>query len=384
MVDSVTLVLEQYRRIEEQVRVVVLHPNFPSQHQLLSLVLGKCEYVRFSGQDLSDDALDAQLAAAWGIKKLKSTALLVLDEVDRAKPEALTRLVVEKLLPKVGRGRIVLMGRSLPVDLLHHPKLRGQVALLPIDPDHLLANYLDRPENAHLLEVWGLGSGRVAIDGREILQWDGVLPRALFFYLVDRGMATRSEIFASFWPTLSVREATNVFHVTKRKVNEVLGTDLTTFKSSYYYLAPEIHLQYDVSRFNFYVQESADLPPDEAEAHLREAVTLMRGQFIRSLSLPWVVQRREEIKVAYAEALLMLGRLVEARGDSHDALQWCMRAFHQLPVRSDIAEATIELCARAGLSAQGKEIYKLHRSALATSEHKKVTDAVRKAAAALG
>jgi hypothetical protein len=61
-----------------------------------------------------------------------------------------------------------------------------------------------------------------------------------------------------------------------------------------------------------------------------------------------------------------------------------MRAFHRLPGRSDIAEATLELCARTGHSAQGKEIYKLHRSSLATSEHKKVTDAVRKAASTLG
>ena len=41
-------------------------------------------------------------------------------------------------------------------------------------------------------------------------------------------MVTRDEIFETFWPGLPTKEATNVFHVTKRKISERLGYELTS------------------------------------------------------------------------------------------------------------------------------------------------------------
>ena len=69
-------------------------------------------------------------------------------------------------------------------------------------------------------------------------------------------MVTRAEIFQTFWPNLTTREATNVFHVTKRKISEVLGTELTVYGSSFYHISPQIQLSYDVSLFNQLVQDS--------------------------------------------------------------------------------------------------------------------------------
>jgi hypothetical protein len=379
-----SMITEQYSKLNAQTRVVVLHPNYAQQHRLLPQLLPQSHYVRLSGSSIGSQQVWSQIQSVWGTEALKSTATVIIDEADRAQSQALAEVVVEKLLPLLGKGRIILMGRALPVDVLHHPELASKVALLPVDPEHMLSDYRERMAGGHLIEVWGLGGGRVMIDGQQIDDWDGVLPRALFFYLIDRGMTTRADIFQSFWPSLTVREATNVFHVTKRKVNEVLGTDLTEFKASYYYLAPNIQLLYDVSRFNFCVQESADAEPAEAERLLREAIALVRGPFISTLRIPWVQQRRGEIAIAFTDALVMLGRLVEARGDSVEALAWYMRAFRYSPTRPDVAEHVLQLCRRVGRVVEGKEVYKVHRSALATEEHKKVSEGVRKAASALG
>jgi DNA-binding SARP family transcriptional activator len=384
MSNVASLITEQYAKLDPQTRVVILHPNYKQQHRLLPPLLSKGHYVRLAGSAMDARDVWSQIASAWDTSQLKQSATVLIDEADRAQSAALSEIVVEKLLPLLGKGRIILMGRALPMDVLHHPQLKGKVALLPVDQDHMLTDYRVRPEGGHLIEVWGLGNGRVMIDGRQVDDWDGVLPRALFFYLIDKGMTTRSDIFESFWPKLSVREATNVFHVTKRKVNEVLGTDLTEFKASYYFLAPSIELQYDVSRFNYCVQESADAEPAEAERLLREAVALMRGPFISTLHVPWVEQRRSEISIAFTDSLIMLGRLVEARGDHAEALSWFMRAFRQSPSRPDVAEHVLQLCRQVGRVVEGKEVYRHHRSALATEEHKKVSEGVRKAAAALG
>lgn len=384
MSNVVSLITEQYSKLDSQVRVVVLHPNYKHQHRLLPRLLSKAHYLRLQGDEMDVRGVWSQIESAWDTTQLKPSATVILDEADRAQPAVLSEIIVGRLLPLLRSGRIVLMGRALPNEVLHHPQLRGKVALLPVDQEHMLADYGARPDGGHLLEVWGLGRGRVMIDGRQIDDWDGVLPRALFFYLVDKGMTTRSDIFESFWPSLSVREATNVFHVTKRKVNEVLGTDLTEFKASYYFLAPSIQLHYDVSRFNYCVQESADAEPAEAERLLREAVALVRSPFISTLHVPWVESRRSEIAIAFTDALVMLGRLVEARGDQAEGLSWYMRAFRQSPARADVAEHVLQLCRQVGRVVEGKEVYRHHRSALATEEHRKVSEGVRKAAAALG
>ena len=52
-------------------------------------------------------------------------------------------------------------------------------------------------------------------------------------------MATRDDIFNTFWPSLSIKEATNVFHVTKRKVNEILGFETRYRVDNYAYIHRE-------------------------------------------------------------------------------------------------------------------------------------------------
>ncbi|MEO0563452.1 MAG: bacterial transcriptional activator domain-containing protein, partial [Chloroflexota bacterium] len=187
------------------------------------------------------------------------------------------------------------------------------------------------------------GKGRVLLNGQEVTQWDGHLPRSLFFYVVDRGMTTRNDIFQVFWPDLPVREATNVFHVTKRKINEVLGVNLTSYWSGFYRISSDIDLSYDAMQFSRMVQDSAVQSDEEARRLLSRAISLYRGEFLTSLDLPWVEQRRSALLQTYGEALVAQARISQDSGESARALGLYLRSALTNPQREDLVEHIMRL-----------------------------------------
>jgi two-component SAPR family response regulator len=208
-----------------------------------------------------------------------------------------------------------------------------------------------------LLEVRALGSGQVLIDGRQITQWDGALPRSLFFYFVDRGMTTRDEVFATFWPELSTREATNVFHVTKRKISEILGVDLTVYSSGFYRISPEIELHYDVVAFGESVQNSAVAEPEEAYELLDRAIALHERDFLSAVDQAWANKRRDELRRTYVDALTAQARIYEGRDMLAEALGLYNRAFGAFPQREDLARAQMRLYHQAGQPQRAMLVY---------------------------
>src|SRR5690606_6778276 len=245
---SYQLAAEQFQQLSPTSRVIVIHPTFARQHVILASLLDDAGsvYVRFDGRNLTRAQLDAQLQAALQAQNnqagLADVRQLLLDECDCAQPEALDALLTD-VLDRMPVGRVIVWTRHPPHALLENDNLRGQMSFVPVDESLMLWDYAQRNgEKKVLLEVRALGTGRVLRDGKSVDNWDGLLPRSLFFYLVDKGMTTRNDIFNTFWPNLSVREATNVFHVTKRKISEVLGTDLTVYWSGFYHISPDIEL----------------------------------------------------------------------------------------------------------------------------------------------
>jgi DNA-binding SARP family transcriptional activator len=365
MQTTVASLRQMLAALSENDKIVVVHPNFAGQHLLLAALPEVTHYIRLTGSSMNAAALEQEFAVALGSSKLKATDSLVLDESDRANDEALATFVTETLMPRLKKGRIILTGRKVPHALLAHPAASGKVQFLPVSSEQMWNDYAaPRPADTHILEVWALGSGRTLIDGHAIDNWEGNLPRALFHYLVDKGLATRTEIFQTFWPELSVKEATNVFHVTKRKVNEVLGIDLTLYESSFYRISPRIQLSYDVSLFNHYVQQSEIANGAEAHALLEQALAFNPSRFLTSLDLPWVKARREELAQAYADALAALGRNHEESGRKAQALTCYQRASAQHPQREDIVERVLSLVSDHGDAANGMRVYERYTAAL--------------------
>ncbi len=343
----------QLQQMNGSPQLVLVHPNYTAHRAMLDTLVSQSNtvYVRWDGDCMSTDALWTQfnnvLQEQIGTQALDSVNNLVLDECDRLTDEALDDFIesVSKAVVKENGGRVVVISRRVPRFLDGNFTERETCVFVPVDDELLLCDYLREGETPHLLEIHAFGSGRVRLNGREVNNWDGLLPRSLFFYLVDKGMTTRDDIFKIFWPNLTTKEATNVFHVTKRKISEVLGIDLTTYWSGFYRISSDIELSYDVMAFTKMVQDSAIAPADEAKALLNRAISLYRGPFLTSLDLEWTAQRRDALRQSYGEALVSLAKMSEAENDKREALGLYLRSAQTNPHREDLVYSIMSLYA---------------------------------------
>jgi DNA-binding SARP family transcriptional activator len=345
--------INQLRSFKEDIRLHVVHPSYAGQHRILEDFLASPStiYVRFVGHDLSAAQLDEQYQAAFATQMNGTSApvaVIILDECDRAATHQL-EFFLEKMLSAVSKVQIWLLTRSVPEYIYRNAGLRKQSRFIPADSSLMLVDYAQQSPDKMLLEVQSLGSGRVMLNGRLVDNWDGTLPRALFFYLVDRGMTTRSQIFDTFWPNLTTREATNVFHVTKRKISEVLGVDLTVYWSGFYHISADIQLSYDTVLFSEMLTDSAVLPIDEAIPLFSSAIALYQGDFLTSMDMPWVQKRRDELRMSYGEVLNSLAKAVEQQGEIEQALGLYVRASSTNRQREDIARSIMSLYAEMGM-----------------------------------
>ncbi len=364
------LALEQLRHLDPKIRLIVIHPNFIQQHVLLKEFIADSSvvYVRFSGQTLTSEQMNQQLndAAQLQIEKtdLGDLQTLILDECDRGEAKAFDGLL-SQVIASVKKGRVVVFSRKPLRSIAAMPDLREITRFVPVSDDLMLWDYAhyDDEEKA-LLEVRALGAGWVQLNGEPIDEWDGLLPRSLFFFLVDKGMTTRNDIFETFWSTLTIREATNVFHVTKRKISEVLGVDLTSYWSGFYHVSPKIELSYDVVHFSEIVQNSGIKPPDEAAKMLRQAISLYRNYFLGKFELDWVDVRREDLERQYADALITLARMVEKDGNDAEALGLYLRAFKTTPHREDSAYNAMLLYRKMNMPQDALLVYERLRDEL--------------------
>ncbi len=362
--------------------VLILHPQFRYHNPFIDVLLAgsQAKALHLTLSEPGTTALKLWGSLARELERVYGVALSPLTDVEmaaRALGDAIrplqrlliilsaydyaaddVHLLVARLASALPDEVVfVLDGRAWPNALIASLDSPQRAALVPVSPQDMLLDYLNRDPNRVLLEVHALGSGQVLVNGRHIAQWDGALPRALFFYFVDRGLATRDDIFSTFWPELSTREATNVFHVTKRKISEILQVDLTVYSSGFYRLAPNIDLHYDVVSFVEAVQESAIAEPDEAEELLRRAIRLHERDFLTDFVQPWAVRRREELRSTYVDALAGLARLLEDRGEIDEALGLYSRAFGVSPQREDLARQQMRLYGQAGQPDRALGVY---------------------------
>ncbi len=373
----------QLQRLPPETTLIVLHPHFYGQHGLLGAFLEAPEthfiFVTVPAAHASfqafwavlQEACEAQFdcvlpprpndpaAAATTLARALepySPATLIIDAYDLAQPEYRVPFVATLAAQLPPGSRVVLATRELPRRLLEREDIRRKAALLPVQPEEMLLDYAAETEKT-VLEVRALGLGRVLVNGRRIERWDGVLPKLLFHFFVDRGMTTRDEIFRTFWPSLKPREATNVFHVTKRKISEILGTDLTIYWSGFYRIAPELDLHYDVVKFAEAVQNAAVASDEDAIRLYRNAITLYRGQYLSTSDHPWVKHRRAELHTTYTDALIGLGRIYRKLGQTQEALGCFLRALATTPRREDLARAVMELYRDMHLPSDALQIY---------------------------
>ncbi len=195
------------------------------------------------------------------------------------------------------------------------------------------------------LEVHAFGRGHTLVNGLPVTNWDGALPRNLFFFFMDHPLVTRDEIFETFWPELSVKDATNVFHVTKRKITERLSMkvsetgnyELTHYNSGFYMPSDKIVRHYDVADFQEAVDKSQVASSEKEEvALLSRAIDIYKAPFLQTVEMKWVVERRLQLRQLYAQALIGMGRIYKRRSEDQRAIGFFTRALKETPEREDI------------------------------------------------
>jgi DNA-binding SARP family transcriptional activator len=308
----------------------------------------------------SDNAEDWAAAFGNDLDALRSdNYVIILDELDRLPPGSPDVDVFFRSLPQYvpSQAQLMINGRELYRQPWNDLILEGHAASLG---DNLALNagiFTETAERGQI-EFFSLsGNSRVLSDGRHIKSWDGSLPRNLCYYFIDHPMVTRDEIFKVFWPHLGVKEATNVFHVTKRKISEKLGYELTAYSSGFYVPSPRVNILYDAREFEKQIEEALAGPDNLAPAKWYRAVQLYRHPYLDGLNMPWMVEKREKLRNDFAQALIGLGRMHRGLEEPRRALGYFLRAVNEKPDREDVHRDIMELYHEMGQTEQVIEQY---------------------------
>lgn len=279
-----------------------------------------------------------------GVGKSQNAGLL-LDEYDRVVGQRDEERFWTALLSNLpARVQIIINARHLGRDPWQTWIAQGKAGVLGREwrasSGMFAVDTYERP----MLEVFSFGEGRVLVNGYEVTQWDGVLPRNLFLYLIDRPLITRDEIFHTFWPSLSVREATNVFHVTKRKIADRLSRapgvgdiELTQYRSGYYIPSERLNRCVDADEFRELIERAeASEDPEDIKTYYLKALELYRGDFLESVDMEWAALRRDQYRETLTSALNVLSQIALKEDNLALAKDYLLRALLHSPERDDL------------------------------------------------
>ncbi len=304
---------------------------------------------------LLGEALAADLADYGSGEPL----ILFIDELDRVAMDAdfnqFMRALVAALPDDI---QIAFSSRLLTYQPWYDMLTRGDAIVLGTDQrrDDMMFTVEAAPKPQ--LEVYAFGRGHALVNGQPITNWDGALPRNLFFFFMDHPLITRDEIFETFWPDLSVKDATNVFHVTKRKITERISMkvmesgnyELTQYNSGFYMPSDKVVRHYDVGDFQEAIDKSLVAGSEKEEvALLSRAIDIYKASFLQTIEMRWVADRRDSLRQMYAQALIGMGRIYQRHDETQRAIGFFTRALKETPEREDIHRQVMSLYMNMGM-----------------------------------
>ena len=312
------------------------------------------------------DEMGAALAADLGTLD-QERVILFIDELDRVPQDAQFRKFAQGLVDQMPANvRLAVNSRLLTREPWIHWVNRDEAVVL--GTTHRANNLMFTKEATPKpqLEIYAFGRGHAVSNGREVHRWDGALPRNLFFYFIDNPLVTRDQIFEIFWPKLSIKDATNVFHVTKRKISERIfaqaesgeSFELTNYSNGFYVPSGKIVRHYDVYDFEQAMEAAlmSDDPQEKAVLY-GHAVDIYKAPFLHTIKLPWVEARRKQLQVMYAEALIGLANLRAKDGQWEHALGAYARAIKEVPEREDIHRQAMQMYVNLGRGEDARQQY---------------------------
>lgn len=277
--------------------------------------------------------------------------ILILDEFDACDEADDIQTFCERIarfLP--AHCQLIINGRTIPRMPWVSMIARRQAVILKdteIIQDNFYRQALSKPK-AHM-NAFGLGPGYVHKDSVSIDEWEGHLPRLLFFFVLDRPIVTRAEICNTFWPELDSDQAVNVFHVTKRRLHKALDFDILLHNDGYYQINPEAEVYYDIEEFVTNLsrgRESQSL--QEGLPFWRAVVEAYKGPFLQGHTEEWIVERRADFEAGYLEAMTNIAKARVEEGREEQALALLLRASSENALYEPIHQEIMQLYARLG------------------------------------
>ncbi len=325
-------------------------------------------------QENKPAAMGEALAADLGAYS-EEPLILFVDELDRVAMDANFNQFIRALVGALpDQVQIALSSRLLTYQPWYDMVARGDAIVLGTDQrkDDMMFTVEASPKPQ--LEVYAFGRGHALVNGQPITNWDGALPRNLFFFFMDHPLVTRDEIFETFSPGLSVKEATNVFHVTKRKITERISMkisdtgsyELTQYNSGFYMPGDKVVRHYDVGDFQEAVDKALLAGSEKEEVTLlSRAIDLYKAPFLQTIEMKWVVERRNTLRQMYAQALIGMARIYNQHGEDQRAIGYFTRALKETPEREDIHRQVMSLYRKLGMLADATMQYRKLEQVLA-------------------
>jgi predicted ATPase/DNA-binding SARP family transcriptional activator len=215
----------------------------------------------------------------------------------------------------------------------------------------------DVPMTDPVLRISALGAGRVEVGGRLVTaaDWTYAKPRELLFYLLDHPSRTKEQVGLALWPEASAEQLRGSFHVALHHLRRVLGdSGWVRYANRRYAFSRERPVWYDVAVFEDGLKDGrraaeASGDPAPAIASLERTVSIYGGEYLEDQTGDWVEGRRDGLRRAFTDALLLLGELRLRSGQPVDA----ETTFRRLLAADELHEAAHRGVIRA-LARQGE------------------------------
>jgi predicted ATPase/two-component SAPR family response regulator len=210
--------------------------------------------------------------------------------------------------------------------------------------EQAVAYALDEPSaveaktSPELLRIFALGPGQVERAGRALApsEWTYAKSRELLFYLLGHASCTKEQIGLALWPEASPSQLRSGFHRTLHHLRRALGRpEWISFENGRYSFNRSLDYWFDVEAFESELAEARRHgagAPERAIRHLEEAIDLYKGDFLEELAVTegeWALERQEELRRLYGEALLDRGGLLSEEGRYAEAAEAYRKAIAQ-------------------------------------------------------
>lgn len=232
------------------------------------------------------------------------------------------------------------------------------------------------------LQLRVLGPFQMEQNGRLVTRFESDKARALLVYLaLEKGPHSRESLSALLWPDLDSKAARHNLSQVMFSLRQLLAesVDSPLFLANRYSvdLDPAFPLQVDTRQFNAWLDDCRQHVHGQPElcsycaGRRRQAVTLYRGNLLEGLTVEagtvfdnWLTVRQERFHRRAIEALQVLARYHEWRGEYEAAREYAQRQVALEPWREEAHRQLMRLLAYSGQRSAALVQYRLCRQAL--------------------